>query len=97
MKEFPGGPVVGTWHFTAPGSTPGWEAKIAQAMQSSQKKKEREREEDCWHPSSSQVEAKSGNKFYAFVFKIQNKVIFKASFSGRRLWWIRERVNCFKI
>ena len=47
LKEFPGGPVVGTWHFTAPGSTPGWEAKIAQAMQSSQKKKEREREEDC--------------------------------------------------
>ena len=44
LKEFPGGPVVGTWHFTAPGSTPGWEAKIAQAMQSSQKKKKRERE-----------------------------------------------------
>ena len=37
---------LGLGTFTAPGSTPGWEAKIAQAMQSSQKK-EREREEDC--------------------------------------------------
>ena len=40
---------LGLGTFTARGSTPGWEAKIAQAMQSRRKKKkrEREREEDC--------------------------------------------------
>ena len=31
-REFPGGPGVKTWHFTAtgPGSIPGWETNILQ-------------------------------------------------------------------
>ena len=29
-KEFPGGPVVRTWHFDCSGSIPGWGTKILQ-------------------------------------------------------------------
>ena len=37
---------LGLGTFTARGSTPGWEAKIAQAMQSRRKKKKGERERE---------------------------------------------------
>ena len=40
-KEFPGGPVVRTYAFTAvaPGSTPGQETKILQVMRRGKEKK----------------------------------------------------------
>ena len=46
FREFPGGPVVRMWAFTAmgPGLIPGWGTKIPQAMHHSQKKKKEKKE-----------------------------------------------------
>ena len=40
-REFPGGPVVRTWHFHCPGSgsTPGWGTEIMHGVDQKKKKK----------------------------------------------------------
>ena len=49
LWQFPGGPVVKTWHFPCqgPGSVPGWGTEISQATWCGQKENEIKQLERC--------------------------------------------------